>query len=138
MSRGIIMALLLGVTAMAGPALAQETGRTQRQAQQAAEQQMQSRMQDMERLMERMHATNQWMAQQRTHEHFRQLGEQMEGTGDRIRRMLQQCDQARATLDARRDRDRLAEMDRLRDRLHDMQQELDRAHDALRKTIGQP
>jgi hypothetical protein len=52
--------------------------------------------------------------------------------------MLQQCDQARTTLDDRRDRDRLADMDRLRDRLHDMQQELDRAHDALRKTIGQP
>ena len=139
MSRSIRMVLLIAVC-VTGPALAQETGRTQQQAQRATEQQMQqqSRMQEMDRLMERMHATNQWMTHQRSHEHFRQLGEQMAGTGDRIRQMLQQCSEARAALDPQRDRDRLKEMDRLQDRLHDMQRELDRAHDALRKTIGQP
>lgn len=138
-----VLALLFAAAVGSVPVLAQETGH-QQQGQKppphATEQQMQQqgRMQEMERLMDRMHATNEWMAQHRTHEHFRQLGAEMTQTGDRIRQMLQQCDQARATLDPERDRERLHDMDRLRDRLHDMERDLDRAHDELRKTIGQP
>jgi hypothetical protein len=136
------LVLLLAAVAGTAPVVAQETGRPQQgpqQAQRATEQQMQqqTRMQEMDRLMERMRATNEWMTQHRTHEHFRQLGAEMTQTGDRIRQMLQRCDQARATLNPQQDRDRLRDMDRLQDRLHDIQRDMDRAHDQLRKTIGQ-
>lgn len=134
MSRISSIALLLGAVAVT-PATAQEPAHAQ--THRATEQQME-RTQEMSRLMERMHATNEWMMQHRAHEHFQQLGRHMEATGDRLRTMLQQCDQARATLDPDRDRDRLRDMDRLQDRLHEMQRELDHAHEALRKALSQP
>jgi hypothetical protein len=132
MTRIITMALAIGA-ATAAPVVAQERAH----AQQGTEQHM-DRMHELSQLMERMHATNEWMTQHRVHEQFHRLGRDMEATGERLRTMLQQCDQARATLNPDRDRDRLHEMDRVRDRLHDMQRELDRAHEALRKAIGQP
>jgi uncharacterized protein Yka (UPF0111/DUF47 family) len=78
------------------------------------------------------------MDQQHTRNNFQEMGRHMAETGDRIRQMQHQLDQARGAADSDRDRDRIQDMDQLQDRLHDMERDLDRAHDALRKTIGQP
>jgi hypothetical protein len=97
----ISMALAIGAVLVAAPVLAQEHAQPQ-QGNRATEQQME-RMQEMSRLMERIHVTNERMTQHRTHEQFHRLGQPMEATGERLRTMLQQCDQARATLDPARD-----------------------------------
>jgi hypothetical protein len=145
-----IGALLVALSVTAGPVLAQqgEHGRqgqppqAQGQPPQAPGYQQMERqrdmMRDMDRLMDRIQETNRWMAEQRTRDHFQELGRHMADAGDRIRQMLHQLDQARGTPDLQRDRDRIRDMDHLQDRLHDMERDLDRAHDALRKSIHQP
>jgi hypothetical protein len=92
----------------------------------------------MDQLMRRLQETNQWMVRQQTHEQFRHMGQQMEQTGERLRKMLRDMDRIHRDPDLIRDRDRLQAMDRLRDRLRDMQRDLDQAHDALRKMVHRP
>lgn len=99
---------------------------------------MQEMQRHMEQLMTRLKETNQWMVQQRTHEHFRNMGQQMEQAGDRLREMLRTMDRLHQDGGGDRDRDRIRDMDQLRDRLRDMQRDLDQAHDALRKMIRKP
>ena len=125
----------------------------QTQHQQMMQQQMQ-RDQEMLRNMERVSAqireTNQWMAQNRMQQQYREIGEGLQGTADRLQTMQRTATRMRAdaaaqlTPDRVQDRDRLQEherlhqLDRLCDQLQDMQRDMEQAHDALRLMVGKP
>lgn len=136
--------LLIGLTGMASTGLSQQQPPRQQATQQQAQQlqRMQEMHQQMEQLAARLHETNRWMSQNRSQQQFRDLGREMELTGDRIREMLKRMDRIHQDPDLQRDRDRdrdrLQEFDRLQERLRDMTRDLDQAHDALRKMIGKP
>lgn len=147
----IVGLALLGATTLAAQVPTQPPGKEQQQQiqqQQQQQLQLQVQAQNQERiralqqqvdgLMLKLRETNRYMAQQRTHQQYEELGRQMEQATERVRDMLRQMDQINKDGTLLADQDRLRDFDRLRDRLHDMTRDMDQAHDALRQMIHKP
>ena len=128
------------LTLAAGPLAAQRPtpqgppGRFGEHAQQL--QQMQQMQRQMDQLMVRIRATNTWMQQDQARMQFREMGQQLEQTGERLRLMFREMDRLQADPAITRDQARAQDRARLQTHLQQMQRDLDQAHVALCQLSG--
>ena len=101
-------------------------------------QRMQETMQHMDRVMAAVHQGNRWMEQNRIQKGFVRMGQELEGAGDRLQRMLREMERLCETPEVQQNRERLRDMDRLQERLQELVREMDETRETLRDAAARP
>jgi len=144
----LMAAVALLALLVAAAALAQQKGEDQPQ-QRARQMQQQSvqpepartvradaALKELDGVMTHMRELSQWMTRNGTCHAYREMGEAMIQTGDRVQLMLRKMEQVCEDPDTTPTPEQLRELDRLQDKLRVMTRELKDAHDMLERIVG--
>lgn len=96
----------------------------------------QASVKEVDEVMAHMRELNQWMTRNGTCHAFREMGDAMLQTGDRVQIMLQKMEQVCEDPATTPTPEQLREMEKLHDKLRGMTRELKDAHDMLEKIVG--